>query len=319
MEVEILNNENHTRKQSNTSPFIEGNSIASSLEEIKRDHIIPVYRDNQPAISQGDFIEIVRDAAAECFSGLMLPPAVRVSHPIKGRVPAAKSKAAEELLEHERTLYYERMAFVIEFPAIQQAVDGSPLSLSVGGIKAFNLDRFHNKKGVDEHFKVFVGFKNQICTNLCITSDGFAGNLTARSMKELHGKVMEAFRQYNFENHISELSGFLSYTLNESQFAHLLGRCRLYQYLPTDQKKEIPLLKLNDTQLGKVAEAFYKDPNFSCRQNGQINLWRVYNLLTGSNKSSYIDSFLGRAANAHEFVQELVTALKSQKDCWFLN
>jgi hypothetical protein len=321
MELRILNDVNHTQSKSKTSPFIEGNTAELSLEEIQRDHVIPVFiKDNEPAISHGDFVETVREAATKCFSGHSSVPAVRVSHPIKGRVPSAKSKAANELLDHERTLYFERMAFAIEFPGFQQDVEGNCLNLTVGGVKAYNLDNFYNNKGVDEHFKVFVGFKNTVCTNLSVWSaDGFADNFTARSLTELYDKCIDLFRRYGAEKHLAELQEFSSYQLTESQFAQILGRCRLYQFLPADQKKQVPLLKLNDTQLGKVAEAFYKDPNFSAFGNGEVNLWRIYNMLTGANKSSYIDTFLGRAANAHDFVHELANALKYQKDCWFLN
>jgi hypothetical protein len=320
MELRILNDTNHTQMQGKTSPFIEGNTMALLLEEIQNDHVIPVFiKDNEPAISHGDFVETVREAATKCFSGHSSVPAVRVSHPIKGRVPSAKSKAANELLDHERTLYFERMAFAIEFPSFQEQVEGNSLSLTVGGVKAYNLDNFYNNKGADEHFKVFVGFKNTVCTNLCVWSDGFAQDLTARSFAELFDKCMDLFGRYSAEKHLAELHEFSSYQLAERQFAQLLGRCRLYQFLPADQKKQVPLLKLNDTQLGKVAEAFYKDPNFGALGNREVNLWKVYNLLTGANKSSYIDTFLGRAANAHDFVHELTNALKHQKDCWFLN
>lgn len=44
----------------------------------------------------------------------ILEPTVRLSHPITGRIPEAKDKPARELLEHEKTLFYERMAFLIE-------------------------------------------------------------------------------------------------------------------------------------------------------------------------------------------------------------
>jgi hypothetical protein len=320
MELRILNDMKHTQKLSKPSPFIEANTIALSLEEIQRDHQIPVFViDNEPAISHADFVETVRDAATKCFSAQSSIPAVRVSHPIKGRVPSAKSKPASELLDHERTLYYERMAFAIEFTDFQNQVDGSSLYLTVGGVKHYGAEKFYSRKGIDEHFKVFVGFKNTLCTNLCVSSDGLVDDLTARSLTELYDKCFELFSRYHADKHLTELQEFSSYLLTESQFAQILGRCRLYQFLPADEKKQIPLLNLNDTQLGKVAEAFYKDPNFSAFGNGEVNLWRVYNLLTGANKSSYIDTFLGRAANAHDFVQELTNALKYQKDCWFLN
>ena len=37
---------------------------------------------------------------------------IRLSHLIKGRIPEAKLKIAQDLEEYEKTLYYERMAFI---------------------------------------------------------------------------------------------------------------------------------------------------------------------------------------------------------------
>ena len=56
---------------------------------------------------------------------------------------------------------------------------------------------------------------------------------------------------------------------------------------------------MTDTQIGLVARAYYQDDNFSLPDNGkEISMWNVYNLLTGANKSSYIDNFLDRAYHA---------------------
>ncbi|WP_343671721.1 DUF3871 family protein [Chitinophaga sp.] len=35
-----------------------------------------------------------------------------------------------------------------------------------------------------------------------------------------------------------------------------------------------------------------KDDSFCREVDGSINLWTLYNLFTGANKSSYIDTFL---------------------------
>ena len=58
--------------------------------------------------------------------------------------------------------------FVIEVPSIYTDMDGSTLFLTIGGVKALNLDNLYSRKGADEHFKIFIGFKNSVCTNLCV-------------------------------------------------------------------------------------------------------------------------------------------------------
>src|SRR5690606_17176942 len=91
----------------------------------------------------------------------ILRPAVRVSHPIKGRIPSAVGKPAKELKEHEKTLYYERMAFAIEIASIRDNVAGNDLNLTVGGVRAYNLENLHATKK-EEHFRLFIGFKNSV-------------------------------------------------------------------------------------------------------------------------------------------------------------
>jgi hypothetical protein len=118
----------------------------ASLEEIKESHIIPVFiEDNEPVISHTDFIEAANNIVREIYMGEeVLQPAVRLSHPIKGRIPEARNKPAAQLEEHEKTLYYERMAFVIEVPSVFNDIDGNRLSLCIGGVKAYNLDNLYN-------------------------------------------------------------------------------------------------------------------------------------------------------------------------------
>lgn len=306
---------------STDKPFIQANTVESSLGEIRNSHVIPVFiKDNEPVISHGDFIESTLDVVSEIYSGeTILKPAVRLSHPIKGRIPEAKDKPASALLEHEKTLYYERMAFIIEVPTIYDDIDGNKLSLTVGGVKAYNLDNLYNKKGADEHFKVFVGFKNTVCTNLCVWTDGYMGDLKVRSAGQLKGCIRSLIENYNASYHLHALRKLTGYSLTEEQFAHLVGRCRMYNHLPNGMKNDITPLLLSDTQLGTVVKDYYRDDSFCKDNEGNINLWKLYNLFTGSNKSSYIDTFIDRSVNSFRFVEDIRFALDRKEDNWFMN
>lgn len=92
----------------------------------------------------------------------------------------------------------------------------------------------------------------------------------------------------------------------------------MYQYLPNEQKKNIPPLLFGDQQLGVVVKDHYKDSSFCRDANGNINLWKLYNLFTGANKSSYIDSFLERSANAFRLVEQIRYELEGGEGCWYL-
>jgi hypothetical protein len=295
--------------------------VESTLEEIKAKHVIPVFiKDNEPVISHADFIETTLDVLRELYpSETILSPAIRLSHPIKGRIPDAKLKPANELLEHEKTLYYERMAFIIEVPTIQDDIDGNRISLTVGGIKAYNLDNLYARKGADEHFKVFIGFQNKVCTNLCVTTDGYMNDLKVNSVGQLKGCIRTMVENYNAQYHIHAMQQLSRYSLTEQQFALLIGRCRMYPYLPNAMRNDITPLSLSDSQLGAVVRDYYRDGSFCKGPDGNINLWRLYNLFTGSNKSSYIDTFVDRGVSAFRFVDQLRHALDMKETNWFLN
>lgn len=49
-------------------------------------------------------------------------------------------------------------------------------------------------------------------------------------------------------------------------------------------------------------------------------MWKFYNLITGANKSSYLDTFLGRSVNATEVSVGLTEALNGRDMAysWFI-
>ena len=306
---------------STSKPFIQANTIECSLHDLTHTHIIPVYlKDNEPLISHADFIATTYLLVNDFYAGEKISkPSIRVSHAIKGRIPDAKHKSANELLENEKTLYYERMAFIIEVPSISTSIEGSSLSLTIGGVKAYNLDNLYNKKGADEHFKVFIGFKNTVCTNLCVWTDGFLSDLKVSTIGQLKACIRTMLENYNGNFHFFNLKQLANFTLSEHQFAQLIGRCRLHLFLPPHLRQDIVPLLLGDTQLGMVCKDYYRDESFCRNLDGTINLWKLYNLLTGANKSTYIDSFLDRNVNAYSFVEQIRWALEGKEQSWYLS
>ncbi len=307
-------------RQSNGSAFIEANTVEMAFGEIRDNHIIPVFvKDNEPLISHAEFVDITWDVVSGCFPrDEVLSPSIRVSHPVKGRIPEAKDKPASQLMDWEKTIYYERMAFVIEVPTVRSDVDGNPLSLTIGGVKAYNLDNLYSRGVSDQHFKVFIGFKNKVCTNLCVWSDGYIGSLKVRTPGQLKAAIRNLVEGYEQNIHLKELRKLTQQVLTEKQFAQLIGRCRMYPYLPSSLKAEVTPMLFGDQQLGSVVKDYYRDESFCRDRQGDINLWRLYNLFTGVNKSTYIDSFLDRSVSAFELVEQIRYGLEHRSNCWYL-
>src|SRR5690606_23268705 len=269
--------------------FMEANTQTVTLEHLKNDCIIPVFsKDNESTVSHYEFIQKTYETAKEIFPGMkVLSPNIRVSHVVKGRVPSAIGKPAKELLEEEKTIYWERCAFVIDIPQINETVNGNKLSLSIGGVRAYNQENLYSKKTA-EKFKAFIGFKNSVCCNLCISTDGFSNEIKSTSIGELGGQMLQLFTSYNKEKHLSTLEKMQRFSLNEEQFAHFIGKVKMYTTLDRDKQKLLPEVLVTDGQINSIIKNYYNCPNFSRNQDGNIDLWKLYNLFTGANKSSYI-------------------------------
>jgi len=319
MPVPMYQHEPRTLAPSNL-PFIEANTKEVEMSHLKDDCIIPVFsKDNEITISHQSFIDTVMDAAYKVFPHEEITnPSIRVSHVVKGRIPEAIHKPVSQLLESDKTIYYERMMFCIEVPTIFQDVDGCRLNLTIGGVRAYNEQNLYSRKA-PEKFKVFIGFKNMVCCNLCVSTDGYQSCIRVMDTDALLQSAVELFRGYNMMQHLQVMTAYQDLMMSESQFAQFLGKCRLYQYLPLPQRKLLPELLLTDTQIGLVAKSYFDDEHFSIGDDNAISLWKVYNLFTGSNKSSYIDNFLDRANNATQVTTGIAKALHGDPEySWFL-
>lgn len=305
--------------QKSSGSFIEANTKEIDMRELRHDCIIPVFaKDNESTISHNQFIEIVHNTASQFYEGeTLLQPAIRVSHPIKGRIPEAMGKPANLLEDEEKTTYYERMAFLIEIPGIYDTVANNHVTLCIGGVRAYNHENLYGKKTA-ERFKVFIGFQVQVCCNLCISTDGFKAEIKARTFHELSHEVFNMLSEYDLTRPLNELKQLPNYQLSESQFAQLIGRLRMYPHLPDEKQKSIPSIDLGESQINAVVKGYFHDSSFRRNQSGEVSLWQLYNLFTGASQSSYIDRFLARNVSALAFTKGLKTALKEGSRSWYL-
>jgi len=302
--------------------FIESNTVSVEVEHLSQECIIPVFaKDNERTISHHEFIDTAIQAAQTAIGGVRLErPEIRVSHQIKGRTPDAIHKSVSQLHDHEKTIYYERMAFIVRIPEISENIGGNDLSLTIGGVRSYNLENLYQRKSL-EKFKFFIGFQNLVCCNLCVHTDGFKEEMRASDLEQLFNMITAVILQYKAEKHLNTMRKLTQYGITEHQFAQLIGRCRLYQHLPKEHKRQIPSLQFTDGQFNLIAKDYYQDESFSRDDNGEINLWKVYNLFTQANKSSYIDTFLDRNLNALDFSAGIMSALDDRNSNfnWFLS
>ena len=316
IESQIISEQDVTTSRSS---FLEANTEQVTLSHLKNDCIVPVYRDNEMTISHAEFIQATKEVVEFNYSGSrILDPNIRVSHIMKGRIPSAIGKPVKELLDHEKTTYYQRTAFIIEIPSFTESVNGDKVSLMVGGVRALNQESLFSKRSL-EKFKICIGAKVHVCTNLCISTDGLNAEIKVASISELKQKINELIQTFNPQSFLSKMERMVHFNLDELQFAHTIGKLRMFQHLSKEEKADKFHLGLIDTQVNTMVKEYYNDPNFSRSNEGSINMWNFYNLMTSANKSSYIDSNFERGANAFEFVSSLCDSIENQTENWFLN
>lgn len=179
------------------------------------------------------------------------------------------------LLESDKTIYYERCTFVIEVPTIYETVNGNRLTLTIGGVRTYNHTNLYSKKGA-ERFKVFIDFTCKVCTNLCVSTDGYLSCLEVINTRDLYQAVLEMFHKYDAAKHIHLMQSLGNTSMTEHQFCQLLGRMRLYQCLLQGYQKAIPRMLLTDTQVNNVAKAYINNKNFGSLGNDlSMQCWQL--------------------------------------------
>ncbi|MFR6203321.1 MAG: DUF3871 family protein [Bacteroides fragilis] len=298
--------------------FIEANTQEVTLQHLQQDCIIPSFASMEETISHQSFIGAVVDAAKDYFHGEQFDmPEIRISHPINGRIPSALGKKASELTDEEKTLFYQRMCFCFEIPSIVHDEYGNRLALSIGGVRAYNEINLYSKKSV-EKFKIFIGFRNRVCSNLMLTTDSLQDRVEVLSVQELYAAALNLFHAYNPSKDLHLLRTLGQMSISTSEFCQIIGRMRLYQALNPNQQRELPRLLLGDSQINAACRAFVSDNNFKSTGDS-ITGWQLLNLLNGSVKSSYIDNFWRRILTALNLYREYNELNRGDTEyAWFL-
>lgn len=318
------NNDTNTLELETQHPnFIESNTQAMSLAEIAETCIVPTFSDNSLTISHQEFCGAVYKAAEKVF-GPLSPIETRVSHPINGRVPSALEKRASELKEDEKTLYYQRLAFIAHVRSCTRNIDGQEINLTIGGVRSYSETKLFGRPSA-ETFRIFVGWKVRVCSNLMLQNDGYTGSIECFTSADIHQKALELFSRFDpvKDNNLDALAQLRATMLTEEQFCHIIGRMRLLQALPVAQQKALPQVLLGDQAINEATRQYVGNPNFGRKEGiDGISTWDFMQLLTESAKGSYIDRWLDRNANAIEFSRGIRNALKNEDNegyDWFLN
>lgn len=319
IEAEVIEKEEWGDNHPN---FIESNTQAITLDELTNKNIIPTFCDNTLTISHQSFIGSVVEVAKKVFGELTVPE-LRVSHPIIGRVPSAQHKKASELRDDEKTTFYQRMAFCAHVKNLTRTINGETVHLCIGGVRAYNEDKLYNRQST-MRFKVFVGWQVRVCSNLMLTCDGNSGTIDCMTEADIMQKSLELFKGFNphKEDTLRLLENLSSTAISEEQFCQIIGRMRLYQFLPLAEQKQLPPLTIGDQAVNAMVKNYISNPNFGKKEGEDFTAWNLMQLANEAVKQSYIDKWLDRNQNCTDFAIGIQKALKGEDTegySWFLN
>ena len=304
--------------------FIESNTSGITLEELKRTCIVPSFRDNTLTISHQAFAESVLGAALDYFNGETFGELeCRVSHPINGRIPSALHKPAHLLTDEEKTLFYQRFAFCFELTSMAKSIDGQPVCLTIGGVRAYNEQNLYANKG-PEKLKIFIGYRVRVCSNLMLTCDGLQDRLEVMSSIDCYKSALDLFTAFDPESNFNMLENLVHTRMSTQEFCNIIGRMRLYQALParTRQELELPEILLGDSQINAATREFVGNENFGANGDDSISCWQFLQCLNESSKSSYIDTFLTKNRNCVDVaagIQKAIEGRDTENYSWFLS
>lgn len=304
--------------------FIEGPSNEISMEELTFKNIIPTFSDNSLTISHQKFIETTRKAAEVIFgAGNVTTAETRCSHPIIGRIPSAQHKKASELLEEEKTIFYQRLAWIAQVCNFTSSISGQSVSLTIGGTRSYHEDKLYARQN-PQHFRLFIGYRVRVCSNMMLTCDGISENLLCMTEADIFQNAFNLFQRFNEvkESTLYNLEALNNVWLTQEQFCKIIGRLRLYQALPNTQQKQLPQILLGDSVVNAATKEYIKNPNFGMGTgDGSISCWQLMNLLNEAVKNSYSDLWIERNANCTTFATGIANALNGNDHSysWFLN
>ncbi len=305
--------------------FIESNTQAISLGDLIDKCVIPTFSDNSMTISHQNFIYSVMMAAEKVF-GQLTSAECRVSHAVNGRIASAQYKPVNELLDSEKTLFYQRLAFICHVKNLTREINGQTVHLTIGGCRSYNDDKLLNRQS-PQKFKIFVAWSCKVCSNQMIQSDGTTGVIEALTESDIFQKAIELFRSFNpkKEENLKILENLGTTRISEEQFCSIVGRLRLYQALSNDRRRELnlPDFNIGDQAGNKIVQGYVDNPNFGKVNGEDITTWNLLQLSNEACKSAYIARFIDRNVACTDFAIGIQKALEGKKNAynyeWFLN
>ncbi len=166
--------------------------------------------------------------------------------------------------------------------------------MTIGGTRSYAEDKLYARQN-PQHFRVFIGFRVRVCSNMMLTCDGVSDHLLCMTEMDIFQKAFELFNKFNEvkESTLYNLEALNNTWLSQETFCKIIGRLKLYQALPNTQQKSLPQILLGDSAINSVTRNYVSDNNFGMGNgDGSISCWQLMNLLNEAVKNSCSDLWI---------------------------
>lgn len=306
-------------------PFIEGNTNEVTFEDLRTKCIIPTFgMTNELTLSHQEIAKSVIAAAAEKYGEKNLSRMeFRVSHPISGRTPDAINLKANELLDHQKTLFYQRIAACLTVKSKSTTICGNDTDFTIGFVRSYHTTNLYGSK-VPEKITLFTGTRIRVCSNMCLTTNGLKDNIECLTASDVYQNTLELLDSYQAtaEHDIEQLEGLGRTRIDISRFCTLIGRLRYYQALSLQEQHQLPPMLLGDALCNEATRLFVSSRWGLKDGQDSINCFELLQCFNEACKQSYIHNFLPKNANCTELclnVQKVLEGDTENPYSWFLS
>ena len=156
------------------------------------------------------------------------------------------------------------------------------------------------------------------------TCDGNSGTIECLTEADIMQKALELFTTFNpnKENNLRLLEELQSTVISEELFCKIIGRMRLYQFLPVSEQRQLPSLTFGDQAVNAMVKNYVSNPNFGKKEGEDFTVWNLLQLGNEAVKQSYIDKWIDRNQNCTDFalgIQRAINGEDTDGYSWFLN
>ena len=110
--------------------------------------------------------------------------------------------------------------------------------------------------------------------------------------------------------------------ISEELFCKIIGRLRLYQFLPVSEQRNLPSLNIGDQAVNAMVKGYVSNPNFGKKEGEEITCWNLLQYANEAVKSAYIDRWLERNQNCTDFalgIQKALNGNDTEGYNWYLS